>query len=188
MTYYRCDFANELLQHTKESGHEENYHVECPLCNSRVPCDIFAIHYPECAVKNKNPLKCPYCAWSCKLSRENVLKHKRIVHSYGPFKCGECKHVSKFARGLIEHMIQKHDVSRKIRCPSCKDKLSQEEIESHYEQCCNVKLYKCDKCDMTFKSRDGVNLHIRSLNTSGVSSIAKHAMQRSTMLVTSLVM
>ena len=170
MTYYRCDFAKELLHHTKDSGHEEKYHVECPICNSKVPCDVFEIHYSECATKNKNPVKCPYCDWSAQVSAWSLLEHKRNVHFYGPFKCGECKHVSDFAGGIVEHMIQTHDKSMNIFCPNCEDKLSQDRFEAHYEKCYSERIVsgiKCEKCDKTFKSRASYRNHRKAIHFLG---------------------
>ena len=170
----------------KESVHEDKDNVECPLCSNCVPCDVFAVHYRECVTKSQKPLKCPYCEWTCpSTSNTHIFRfnqHKKNVHFYGPFRCGECKHVSEFAKGLIEHMSHSHDLSQTICCPSCKDKFGQEEIESHYEKCrrdktnkrdekqkeLGMKEYKCDKCDMTYRSRRSLLHHQKIMHIWGV--------------------
>ena len=171
--YYRGKLAKDLLQHMDESDHENKDYVECPLCKTKESCHTFSAHYQECVRKGKRTLKCPFCDLEYFPNSDSncsrMVYHKKSVHFWGRFKCLECKHVANFARDLIKHMSQKHELSNKICCPSCKDNFAHENIQTHYEKCSREKRkvshkksvekkmlgmteFKCEQCHKSFKA------------------------------------
>ena len=171
--YFRGKLAKDLVQHMEESNHENKDFVECSLCKTTVACHTFIAHYEECAKKDKRAVKCPFCDLEYFPNSDSncsrMVYHKKSVHFWGRFKCLECKHVASFARDLIDHMSQRHNLSNTICCPSCKDNFAPEELQAHYERCSREKRivshkksverkmlgmteFKCDHCDRKFKA------------------------------------
>ena len=165
--------AKDLTQHMVESDHSDKDTVECCLCKSIVVSQTLIDHYQECAEKNRRTVKCPFCEVEYfpynDTNCSRMVYHKKSVHFWGKFKCPECQHVAGFARDLVDHMTQRHDLSILVCCPSCKDNFAPEELQAHYGTCFRVsrvlaqkkcqekkKLgmseFKCDHCDSRFKA------------------------------------
>lgn len=166
--FYRSNIAEEFLQHLEDSVHEDKYHVECPLCDIRVPCNMFAIHYRECALKRKRIVshlksveqrklektdyKCDKCDLTFK-SRGRHYVHKKMKHFWGVFKCQTCAEEVNYASDLIDHAVKKGH-SLKAICPqrSCNKLFPVSELGGHYEECC-TELYKSRNKKHNLKSR-----------------------------------
>ena len=49
-------------------------------------------------------IMCPYCEKEFSWERE-LLKHKKIAHFYGPFKCPKCQLIQPFAQGRFNRKL-----------------------------------------------------------------------------------
>ena len=62
--------------------------------------------------------------------------HLEVMHFCGAFKCKICGFKAKFAHELIKHVNDNcKDHSGVAKCPSCKQDISLETLQGHYEEC-----------------------------------------------------
>ena len=129
----------------------------------------------EPSVKNEMNCikKCPFCTktFSVYSSDTGFQKHLKNVHFYGVFKCRVCGFRAKFAADLIKHMNENCKADDSLAsCPNCKQDISFQEIQVHYEDCVgkahrehNKKCQEkktCPTCGKTIRST-GMSTHMR---------------------------
>ena len=171
-----------------DSVHDDQYHVECPLCDVRLPCSEFAIHYRDCALirkkvvsqlkraeRRKLEFKCEKCDRTFK-NRKALWAHRKVKHFWGVFKCPTCLAVFNYASELIGH-VMKMGHSSETTCPQkgCNKSFPMSELEAHYEKC-STEFYKmetkrkndaarrhtlvCDICGKISKEKRNYELHL----------------------------
>ena len=136
----------------------------------------------EPSVKNEMDCtqKCHFCnktfsAYSGFLSY-GFQRHLKRVHFYGAFKCRVCGFRANFAADLIKHVDQScKAIDTLASCPNCRQDVSFQEIQVHYEDCVG-KAHRehrkrsnainnipaiCPTCGKTIGSKKNMSTHMR---------------------------
>ena len=175
--------ASELVKHMKEQDHNENPFALCPSCNKRIEINEIQSHYEMCVDGNQENSKLggktykgikyvrgsKNCLWCTRVYTEPkaLKRHMKTKHFWGRFKCRQCGTPTEFATDLIEHMErQDHTRDPLVDCPSCKKNFHFAEIQSHYEECSQVKLRHsacptCGKVMENAKMKHHEKIHMR---------------------------
>ena len=141
------NFAKELVDHMKHSGHNKEPFANCPKCKDKYPMLEIGPHYEKCISADDKKKKlsdtdsgnAPKWRKRCPVCQEvstDIQWHKKRKHFWGAFYCPQCLLKTNFAKDLVEHMQETgHVEDPQLTCPQCKEKFHMLELASHYETC-----------------------------------------------------
>lgn len=150
--------------------------VQCPLCESILTSSSYEGHMRRKHGEKINMSK--KCVWCDNVvSVYNLDWHARKHHFWGIFVCTECNFKANFAKNLVAHMNEEHKAYDEAQCPSCRDRCSVSDLESHYQECITRKVsqkaeYKkdmkerescvCETCGKSFKYKQQYKNHLKN--------------------------
>ena len=117
-----------------------------------------------------NNEKCPWCVsigGRPFKKGQGIALHKKKVHYWGEFICGQCPFKADFAKELVEHMQSEKHLNS-VPCPNCKWKTPMLEIEPHYENCVKVIMVNCEVCSYQNMTYNSVLRHMKEKHFWGV--------------------
>ena len=160
-------YIKKLVPHSSEKnklgkGYKDSpMYMKCEICGRKMLCVKYAIHMREKHGQlGKFFIQCVWCGE--KFTTAYFGQHALRIHFYGRFTCGICTFHGNFAKDLIEHMNGNHEEKQLAECPSCKNPISLQELDSHYKGCIKNKIKEqsggsndemCATCGKTFKRR-----------------------------------
>lgn len=123
-----------LIEHINEQ-HEKIRPVKCHLCDRRFP------------------------------GIKRIRAHVRSSHQVKTFKCDMCSYVSKNVPDLDKHKLGVHS-NEKIMCNVCGKLLSafHHNLKKHLETHNDTRPYKCDLCEMAYKTRGTLAKHRENIH------------------------
>ncbi|KAJ3644826.1 hypothetical protein Zmor_022528 [Zophobas morio] len=169
-----CKYSTHLKVFFKEHSHSKEKqkppqtlkHYFCDICGLRTHSIVFfLVHKRKCAPKAINlnyrtilMYRCKQCPFQIKRLHK-LRQHVEKIHS----TCFDASKWDKFNMNII--------LPKLVRCGLCshmcvRSSLRHHIADKHPSQSAKAKLYKCDRCQKSFKNKKYFQVHRRSKHTS----------------------
>ena len=160
---------------------QKTKHYACDKCGKLFAQYVSALKH--CTVSKPPDIgaKCPICDIKILLKR-NLKRHIKNVHNSQKKdrmkkqtqasvpKCEVCETVFSSKHKLVEHMQKKHGAARKegdlVHCNECEfSNVSESRVKAHVTlKHSSKETFKCPVCNLLFKSRSGLQKHVRKVH------------------------
>ena len=150
-------------------GMDSNY----PKAEEYLPSDDNRLHERIEQEPSQNGSKkvCQYCFQEFK-SANGLIRHRKLKHFWGKFRCPKCNLRFSLAKDLLEHMRDAQHCGEPVKCPSCQQQMDIEGLEKHYEECVarmQTERKMCTTCGKMVVKK-AFSLHLKGhLRAAGVS-------------------
>ena len=162
----KFDLSNETQEIVATKNAEENVMYECDECVYEASTQLDLKEHK----KNIHEIKCEVCGHT--VLTENDLKgHKRAYHAEVEVnvQCTQCEYSVTSESEMKKHKEIQHNeeqVQTIFMCNDCeKEFLVKSQLEEHMQQeHRKEKDFKCDKCEYTGTTSDGLENHRKSVH------------------------
>ena len=157
------DIKTHLLTHsTKEKPYK------CEQCSHSTITKFKLKRHLEIVHIGVKPYKCETCEMSFSYSR-SLRAHRDRIHGNGvkKYNCDSCEYKAFTEGNLYKHIKTKHsEIDRSDKkCEVCHKTLKgKENLRLHMKNSHSGTIFKCTKCDETFKSAQLKSRHIRLMH------------------------
>lgn len=174
-----CDTCGAMMTHSRLEEHirlkhsdlpEEKKLYQCDLCNAKLgykPSLVFHMQTYHLE-QRQNARECHLCTATFRCY-QSLLTHRRKAHTdfYPLLKCPYCDLTTAYSTKYSLH-IKRHlgEAVKKHGCTVCGRKFLQiRGLRDHMATHSEERKYNCEKCSATFKTHNGLKVHVRGVHT-----------------------
>ncbi|XP_022098447.1 zinc finger protein 236-like [Acanthaster planci] len=137
------------------------------LDTQAIPANSQRGHFTLCS--DGRALKCNYCSFMCRRTCGRMIKHLRVHGIRSRNQCKSCGLGFVTRSELQSHHNVCQQSSLAPQCPECGKTFSfRSLLRQHMNTHLNKKLYRCNKCPMSFTSALTCQLHLQKQHASPV--------------------
>jgi len=110
--------------------------------------------------------RCPRCKIEF-VDSQKLLLHITQKHPDRPHKCPQCNRSYAKKSSLVHHIKTYHDNPGAYICGVCETKFNRKDfLDKHMRRHSDVKEFKCESCEKSFKTKAGLSSHIHGVHRS----------------------